>query len=69
MQHLLKDKTKADCLVRSKTIDQELGSRLIVNPRDIAHAETGNYDVVLTYKDGRGLNPSYADVNYRPNHL
>ena len=38
-------------------IDPELGPpRLIVNPRDIAHAETGNYDVVLTYKDGRGLN-------------
>ncbi len=54
---------------KCQTIDPELGSlRLIVNPGDIAHAETGNYDVVLTYKDGRGLNlPLYADVNYRPN--
>ena len=24
---------------------------------------------MLTYKDGRGLNLPYADVNYRPNHL
>ena len=54
---------------KCQTIDPELGSlRLIVNPGDIAHAEVGNYDVVLTYTDGRGLNlPLYADVNYRPN--
>ena len=54
---------------KCQTIDPEQGSlRLVVNPGDIAHADTGNYDVVLTYTDGRGLNlPLYADVNYRPN--
>ena len=54
---------------KCQTIDPDQGSvRLIVNPGEIAFAEVGNYDVVLTYKDGRGLTlPLYADVNYRPN--
>jgi len=42
--------------------------RLIVNPGDIAGCDPGNYDVVLTYVDGRGLTLAlYADVNFRPN--
>lgn len=42
--------------------------RLIVNPGDIATSDPGNYDLIITYVDGRGLTLSlYADVNYRPN--
>lgn len=42
--------------------------RLIVNPGDINRSDPGNYDLVITYVDGRGLTLSlYADVNYRPN--
>ena len=54
---------------KCQTIDPDAGSlRLIINPGDISTAEIGNYDLVLTYKDGRGLNLTlYADVNYRPN--
>tara|TARA_B100001057_G_scaffold500746_1_gene617533 strand:- start:2357 stop:3184 length:828 start_codon:yes stop_codon:yes gene_type:complete len=50
-------------------VDPDTGAcKLIVNPGDIDNQHPGNYDLVLTYTDGRGLTlPLYSDVNYRPN--
>ena len=64
MQHLLNVVVKAEYLLKKyKLWIPEQGSlRLVVNPRDIAHADTGNYDVVLTYTDGRGLNIKFMQM-------
>jgi hypothetical protein len=50
-------------------MDGEQGlCRLTLNSNDLAQVDAGMYDLILTYKDDRGLTlPLYADTNMRIN--
>lgn len=54
---------------KCQVIDYSLGStKLLLRSSDISNAESGLYDLILTYTDNNGLNlPLYADTNMRPN--